>query len=113
VYVGSQGLEQLLELMANDGDTRPLVVTSRDRLDIVMGLLASQVGVLVSWSAEAPVSRIRASWTCGLQQCMRMRTRPAQLAARLRLACQCCTRPRSGALWAPYQCLMPACSARE
>lgn len=45
VYVGSQGLEQLLELMANDGDTRPLVVTSRDRLDIVMGLLASQVSV--------------------------------------------------------------------
>lgn len=45
VYVGSQGLEQLLELMANDGDTRPLVVTSRDRLDIVMGLLASQVGI--------------------------------------------------------------------
>lgn len=47
VYVGSQGLEQLLELMANDGDTRPLVVTSRDRLDIVMGLLASQVCVCV------------------------------------------------------------------
>lgn len=46
VYVASQGLEQLLELMANDGDTRPLVVTSRDRLDIVMGLLASQVGSL-------------------------------------------------------------------
>lgn len=45
VYVASQGLEQLLELMANDGDTRPLVVTSRDRLDIVMGLLASQVSV--------------------------------------------------------------------
>lgn len=45
MYVGSQGLEQLLELMANDGDTRPLVVTSRDRLDIVMGLLASQVCV--------------------------------------------------------------------
>jgi hypothetical protein len=43
VYVASQRLEQLLELMANDGDTRPLVVTSRDRLDIVMGLLASQV----------------------------------------------------------------------
>lgn len=45
VYVASQGLEQLLELMANDGDTRPLVVTSRDRLDIVMGLLASQVRI--------------------------------------------------------------------
>jgi len=44
VYVASERLEQLLELMANDGDTRPLVVTSRDRLDIVMGLLASQVG---------------------------------------------------------------------
>src|SRR5690242_1778101 len=44
VYVASQRLEQLLELMANDGDTRPMVVTSRDRLDIVMGLLASQVG---------------------------------------------------------------------
>lgn len=43
MYVASQRLEQLLELMANDGDTRPLVVTSRDRLDIVMGLLASQV----------------------------------------------------------------------
>ena len=44
VYVASQRLDQLLELMANDGDTRPMVVTSRDRLDIVMGLLASQVG---------------------------------------------------------------------
>jgi hypothetical protein len=44
VYVASQRLEELLELMATDGDTRPLVVTSRDRLDIVMGLLASQVG---------------------------------------------------------------------
>jgi hypothetical protein len=43
VYVASQRLEQLLELMANDGDTRPMVVTSKDRLDIVMGLLASQV----------------------------------------------------------------------
>jgi hypothetical protein len=42
--VASQRLEELLELMATDGDTRPLVVTSRDRLDIVMGLLASQVG---------------------------------------------------------------------
>lgn len=44
MYVASQRLDQLLELMANDGDTRPMVVTSRDRLDIVMGLLASQVG---------------------------------------------------------------------
>lgn len=44
MYVASQRLEELLELLANDGDTRPLVVTSRDRLDIVMGLLASQVG---------------------------------------------------------------------
>jgi hypothetical protein len=43
VYVASQRLEELLELMATDGDTRPLVVTSSDRLDIVMGLLASQV----------------------------------------------------------------------
>jgi hypothetical protein len=43
VYVASQRLEELLELMTTDGDTRPLVVTSRDRLDIVMGLLASQV----------------------------------------------------------------------
>ncbi|KAF6251911.1 phosphate acetyltransferase [Scenedesmus sp. NREL 46B-D3] len=45
VYVASQRLEELLELMTNDGDTRPLVVTSRDRLDIVMGLLASQVSI--------------------------------------------------------------------
>lgn len=45
VYVASQRLEELLELMANDGDTRPLVVTSRDRLDIVLGLLASQVSI--------------------------------------------------------------------
>eukprot|EP00878_Enallax_costatus_P009319 GHUV01009739.1.p1 GENE.GHUV01009739.1~~GHUV01009739.1.p1 ORF type:complete len:586 (+),score=159.89 GHUV01009739.1:322-2079(+) len=45
VYVASQRLEELLELMANDGDTRPLVITSRDRLDIVLGLLASQVSV--------------------------------------------------------------------
>jgi hypothetical protein len=44
VYVASQRLEELLELMITDGDTRPLVVTSRDRLDIVLGLLASQVG---------------------------------------------------------------------
>lgn len=45
MYVASQRLEQLLELLSNDGDTRPLVVTSRDRLDIVLGLLASQVGL--------------------------------------------------------------------
>lgn len=45
VYVASQRLEELLELMASDGDTRPLVVTSRDRLDIVLGLLASQVSI--------------------------------------------------------------------
>lgn len=44
VYVASQRLEELLEMLSNDGDTRPLVITSRDRLDILMGLLASQVG---------------------------------------------------------------------
>lgn len=53
MYVASQRLEQLLELMANDGDTRPLVVTSKDRLDIVMGLLASQVGVCAVANAGA------------------------------------------------------------
>jgi hypothetical protein len=43
VYVASQRLEDLLMLLINDGKERPLVVTSRDRLDIVLGLLASQV----------------------------------------------------------------------
>ncbi|KAF8061400.1 pta [Scenedesmus sp. PABB004] len=45
VYVAAQRLEELLELLATDGDTRPLVITTRDRLDIVLGLLASQVSV--------------------------------------------------------------------
>jgi hypothetical protein len=45
VYVAAQRLEELLELLFNDGDTRPLVITSRDRLDILLGLLASQVGL--------------------------------------------------------------------
>jgi hypothetical protein len=70
VYVASQGLEQLLELMANDGDTRPLVVTSRDRLDIVMGLLASQV---CSWAARACVKQAGPTLSLHLLvQCLRL-----------------------------------------
>ena len=44
VQVASHKLEELLEILATDGTARPLVLTSVDRLDLVLGLLASQVG---------------------------------------------------------------------
>jgi hypothetical protein len=74
VYVASQRLEQLLELMANDGDTRPLVVTSKDRLDIVMGLLASQVraGGTTWWYQYCrlrPLHATQPQHTCAVRWC--------------------------------------------
>ncbi len=45
VIVGSQRVEELLEVLEErGGGRRPLVVTSMDRIDIVLGLLAAQVG---------------------------------------------------------------------
>jgi hypothetical protein len=38
-----QRLEELLEMLEEDQNRRPLIVTSMDRLDIVLGLLAAQV----------------------------------------------------------------------
>jgi hypothetical protein len=104
VYVASQGLEQLLELMANDGDTRPLVVTSRDRLDIVMGLLASQVRS--RWRARALV-RKQAGPTVSLQllrtvtcACALSSIHRSRNCVRLRLlgcSCSCVLRTAHGA----------------
>ncbi|KAG2450893.1 hypothetical protein HYH02_004725 [Chlamydomonas schloesseri] len=45
VVVGSQRLEELLEILTERPTGRPLVVTSADRLDIVLGLLAAQLSV--------------------------------------------------------------------
>ncbi|PNW69941.1 hypothetical protein CHLRE_17g699000v5 [Chlamydomonas reinhardtii] len=45
VVVGSQRLEELLETLVERPMGRPLVVTSADRLDIVLGLLAAQLSV--------------------------------------------------------------------
>ncbi|KXZ42484.1 hypothetical protein GPECTOR_142g705 [Gonium pectorale] len=45
VVVGSQRLEELLEILGERPGGRPLVVTSADRLDIVLGLLAAQLSV--------------------------------------------------------------------
>jgi len=45
VQVATHKLEELLEILATDGTARPLVLTSVDRLDLVLGLLASQVSV--------------------------------------------------------------------
>ncbi|GIL76328.1 hypothetical protein Vretimale_5892 [Volvox reticuliferus] len=45
VVVASQRLEELLEVLGERPGGRPLVVTSADRLDIVLGLLAAQLSV--------------------------------------------------------------------
>ncbi|KAG2432638.1 hypothetical protein HXX76_008978 [Chlamydomonas incerta] len=45
IVVASQRLEELLEILAERPMGRPLVVTSADRLDIVLGLLAAQLSV--------------------------------------------------------------------
>ncbi|GLC50353.1 hypothetical protein PLESTB_000369800 [Pleodorina starrii] len=45
VVVASQRLEELLEVLEERPGGRPLVVTSADRLDIVLGLLAAQLSV--------------------------------------------------------------------
>ncbi|KAG2494209.1 hypothetical protein HYH03_007567 [Edaphochlamys debaryana] len=45
VVVASQRLEELLEMLGERPGGRPLVVTSADRLDIVLGLLASHLSV--------------------------------------------------------------------
>ena len=36
-------------MLDTNPDSRPLVVTSQDRLDVVLGLLAAQVSWLGSW----------------------------------------------------------------
>ncbi|KAG2499811.1 hypothetical protein HYH03_002105 [Edaphochlamys debaryana] len=45
IIVACQRLEELLEILAERPAGRPLVVTSADRLDIVLGLLAAQLSV--------------------------------------------------------------------
>ncbi|GIL65714.1 hypothetical protein Vafri_19393 [Volvox africanus] len=45
VVVGCQRLEELLEILGERPGGRPLVITSADRLDIVLGLLAAQLSV--------------------------------------------------------------------
>ncbi|GLC39613.1 hypothetical protein PLESTB_001956600 [Pleodorina starrii] len=45
VVIGCQRLEELLEILQERPGGRPLVITSADRLDIVLGLLAAQLSV--------------------------------------------------------------------
>mmetsp|Transcript_19762 Transcript_19762/g.42933 ORF Transcript_19762/g.42933 Transcript_19762/m.42933 type:complete len:768 (-) Transcript_19762:957-3260(-) len=45
IIVASQRVEELLEILDERRDEHPLVVTSMDRLDIVLGLLAAHVSV--------------------------------------------------------------------
>ncbi|KXZ55418.1 hypothetical protein GPECTOR_3g7 [Gonium pectorale] len=45
VVIACQRLEELLEILAERPSGRPLVITSADRLDIVLGLLAAQLSV--------------------------------------------------------------------
>lgn len=43
VIAGAQRLANLLDVLRNDGMARPLVVTTVDRLDVVLGLLGAQM----------------------------------------------------------------------
>ncbi|KXZ55429.1 hypothetical protein GPECTOR_3g8 [Gonium pectorale] len=45
VVIACQRLEELLEILAERPSGRPLVITSADRLDIVLGLLAAQLSI--------------------------------------------------------------------
>mmetsp|Transcript_620 Transcript_620/g.1655 ORF Transcript_620/g.1655 Transcript_620/m.1655 type:complete len:832 (-) Transcript_620:1455-3950(-) len=45
IITASQRVEELLEMLDANPNSRPLIVTSQDRLDIVLGLLAAQLSV--------------------------------------------------------------------
>uniref|UniRef100_A0A7R9VBV4 Phosphate acetyltransferase n=3 Tax=Chlamydomonas euryale TaxID=1486919 RepID=A0A7R9VBV4_9CHLO len=66
IIVASQRLEELLEQLEEAQDALPLIVTSMDRLDIVLGLLAAQlsvkgpaIGGILLTRAGAPLSSRR------------------------------------------------------
>mmetsp|Transcript_19763 Transcript_19763/g.42939 ORF Transcript_19763/g.42939 Transcript_19763/m.42939 type:complete len:805 (-) Transcript_19763:957-3371(-) len=45
IVVASQRIEELLELLDEDPESHPLIVSSQDRLDVVLALLAAQLSV--------------------------------------------------------------------